>query len=231
MAIVVLHSISLLWQRYGTLGDMARPSDPRIRADLVTHAAAMLAADETLTLRAVTERAGTSTMAVYTHFGGMPGLLRAVRLEGFRLLVARIDDLSPTDDPVHDLAAVCAAYVAHGLAHPHLYRAMFDTTTGLDPDGTAEAGIGLSRLVDASRRAVGAGRFAAGTDPGAVATRLWVTGHGLLDLVLRGVLPGDAVDAHGASLVRATCLDAGDEPEKCEMSVSGGWGSAAGGPR
>jgi len=132
---------------------------------------------------------------------------------------------------VHDLAALGAAYVAHGLAHPHLYRAMFDTATGLGPEGEAEAGEGLGRLVAAASRAVADGRFDPDVEPRDVATRLWVAGHGLLDLVLRGVLPQEAVEEHGASLVLATCLGAGARAEECEMSVRRGWGSAGRGPR
>lgn len=188
----------------------------------------MLAAGVPVTLRAVAEQAGTSTMAVYTHFGGMPGLLQAVRLEGFRLLVRRIDGLPESDDPVQDLAALGAAYVAHGLAHPHLYRAMFDTATGLGAEDEAEAGEGLGRLVAAASRAVDVGRFDATADPAAIATRLWVAGHGLLDLVLRGVLPPGAATQHGEALALATCLAAGDGRDECEMSVSQGWASAAG---
>ena len=48
-----------------------------------------------------------------------------------------------------------------------------------------------------------------------------------IDLVLRGVLPPDAVDEHGPALVVATCLAAGDDPRTCEVSVRRGWASTA----
>ena len=162
-------------------GRVARPSDPRVRAALVEQAAAMLAADEPLTLRAVAERSRTSTMAVYTHFGGMPGLRQAVRAEGFRRLIARLETVGETDDPVHDLAALGAAYVRHGLAHPHLYRAMFDPATRLEDEQVAAEG--LLRLTRAAERARDRGRFRADpptspSDSGSAATEssTWCSG-------------------------------------------------------
>lgn len=202
---------------------MARPSDPRVRDELVEQAAAMLSASEPLTLRAVAERSGTSTMAVYTHFGGMPGLRRAVRTEGFRRLVARLARVDDTDDPVRDLAALGAAYVQHGLAHPHLYRAMFEP--GLELDDEEAAAEGLQRLTRAAARAREQGRFQ--DEPADVALRQWVSGHGLLDLVLRGVLPPEYAAAHGAALALGAFLAAGDEPGRCRASVRKGWASVS----
>ena len=54
----------------------------------------------------MTAAAHTSTMAVYTYFGGMPGLWQAVRQEGFERLSARLARIEPTPDPVRDLAAM-----------------------------------------------------------------------------------------------------------------------------
>jgi AcrR family transcriptional regulator len=198
---------------------MARPPDPQVRVELVEQAAAMLASKEPLTLRAVAERSGTSTMSVYTHFGGMPGLRRAVRIEGFRRLVAQLEGVVDTDDPVRDLAALGAAYLRHGLTHPHLYRTMFDPDTGLDDDEIAAEG--LRRLTKAASRAREAGRFHA--EPADVALRQWVAGHGLLDLVIRGVLPTASATAHGAALALGVFLAAGDDPERCRGSVRAGW--------
>ncbi|OFE14942.1 hypothetical protein BA895_07235 [Humibacillus sp. DSM 29435] len=202
---------------------MARTSDHRVRVELIEQAAALLATDEPLTLRAVAERSGTSTMAVYTHFGGMPGLREAVRNEGFRRLVARLEGIDDTEDPVRDLAALGAAYVRHGIAHPHLYRAMFDPGTGLENEEVAAEG--LLRLTQAAERARADGRFR--SEPVDVAIRQWIAGHGLLDLVLRGVLPATSAAAHGASLTLGVFLAAGDEPERCRLSVTEGWSSIA----
>ena len=53
-----------------------------------------------LSARKLAAAAGTSTMAVYTHFGGMPGLVRAMVAEGFRRLFERVAAVPVTDDPL-----------------------------------------------------------------------------------------------------------------------------------
>src|SRR5690242_10335956 len=78
-----------------------------------------------LTLRGVAADVGTSTMAVYTHFGGMEELRRAVRSEAFSGLARGLDAVASTRDPVADLAAMGWAYYEYAVANPHLYRTMF----------------------------------------------------------------------------------------------------------
>ncbi|MDD7921201.1 TetR/AcrR family transcriptional regulator [Actinomycetospora callitridis] len=199
---------------------MPRTPDPAVRVALIEQAAAMLVAREPVTLRALAGRVGTSTMAVYTHFDGMPGLWGAVRQEGFARLARGLAEVSPSDDPVRDLAALGAAYAANAVENPALYRAMFDAAADLPDPGAAGAGFAL--LVDAAQRAVDAGRFV-DADPAAVATRFWASGHGVLLLVLSGVLPDDALDEHSPALATAVFTAAGDDPERCAASVRAGW--------
>jgi len=181
----------------------------------------MLARREPVTLRALAEGVGVSTMAVYTHFGGMPGLWRAVRQEGFTRLAARIARVPRSTDPVRDLAAYGAAYCANAVDNPALYRAMFDAHADLDDPAAADASFGV--LVATAERARAAGRLAAAAEPQAVATQLWAAGHGLVSLVITGVLPAEAVDVHGPALAAGVFTAAGDEPARCRRSVHKGW--------
>jgi AcrR family transcriptional regulator len=203
-----------------------RAADPAIRTVLVERAAEMLARREPVTLRALVDASGTSTMAVYTHFGGMPGLWRAVRHEGFVRLNRRLSTVQTTSDPVYDLAALGAAYLGNALADPHLYRSMFDEAADLEDPGVAAEGF--LRLVSGAARARASDRFAPDTDPEEVATRLWAAGHGLAMLVLTGVLPPDVIDRHGPELVVGVLVAAGDAPERCRRSVQTGWSDGAG---
>jgi AcrR family transcriptional regulator len=109
-----------------------RAAPPEVRVALVERAATMMASREPVTLRALVDGTGASTMAVYTHFGGMPGLWRAVRQEGFTRLAAHLGAVSWTTDAVRDLMALGAGYVSNALANPVLYRAMFDTAAELE---------------------------------------------------------------------------------------------------
>ena len=202
-------------------GQVPRTASPALRAALLERAAEMLARREPVTLRALVEGTGASTMAVYTHFGGMPGLWRAVRQEGFTRLAARLGTVPASDDPVRDLAALGAAYVANALATPALYRAMFDAAAELEDPDAAAAPFGT--LVDAAARARDAGRFASDSDPEVVATRYWATGHGLILLVITGVLPAEALDAHAPAVAAALFVAAGDDEQRAARSVSAGW--------
>ncbi|WP_229068302.1 TetR/AcrR family transcriptional regulator [Actinoplanes sp. DH11] len=199
---------------------MVRLKDPAIRTLLIERAARMLRDREPITLRSLVAGAGVSTMAVYTYFGGMDGLWRAMRQEGFTRLAARLDRVPRTDDPVRDLAALGAAYLANAAAGPDLYRIMFDA--GFELEDPAAADETLHGLVDAAGRARLAGRFRDDTDPLAVATRAWMIGHGLASLVVTGPLPQPALE-HAVPLLTALYVSCGDEPERCHRSVVGGW--------
>jgi AcrR family transcriptional regulator len=205
------------------IGNMPRTADPAVRTALVEAAAQMLAAREAVTARSLAERAGTSTTALYTHFGGMPGLWRAVRQEGFTRLGRLLATVPRTEDPVRDLAALGAGYVTAALREPFLYRAMFDAAAELEDPAAADATFGL--LGEAAARARSARRFADDADALAVATRFWMTGHGLVMLVLTGVLPPEAIAVHGQELGVGVFVAAGDDPVRCRESVRLGWAS------
>ena len=203
-------------------GQVPRTAPPEVRTALIERAAAMLAAREPVTLRSVVEGTGASTMAVYTHFGGMPGLWRAVRQEGFTRLGARLSVVPETTDPVHDLAALGLAYTGSALAEPNLYRAMFDDAAALEDPVAAERTF--APLVGAAERARTSGRFLASLDARALATRQWAAGHGLALLVVNGVLGPEAIGQHAPELLVALFTAAGDDPARCRRSVLRAWG-------
>src|ERR1700748_4016410 len=80
------------------------PSSPgterNVRDELLRVAVDILNQDcpDGLQTRKIASAAGTSTMAVYTYFGGMPGLIAAIAEEGVRQFDAALT-MAPTDDP------------------------------------------------------------------------------------------------------------------------------------
>jgi AcrR family transcriptional regulator len=199
---------------------MVRTKDPAVRAALIDRAAQMLRTREPVTLRSVVAGTGVSTMAVYTYFGGMDGLWRAMRQEGFTRLAAVLAQVRMTADPVRDLAALGSAYVSSAVAAPDLYRVMFDA--GFELEDPAAADESLQSLVRAVVRAEEAGRFRDDVDPASLATQTWVIGHGLASLVAAGPLPRTAL-AHGAAMLTALFTVAGDDPARCARSIKRGW--------
>src|SRR6266508_3993301 len=83
-------------------------ADNGMRTALIEAAARLIATEGAagLKLRRVAEEVGTSTMAIYTYFGGMAELRRAVRQEGFARLATRAEQLGESDDSVADLAGL-----------------------------------------------------------------------------------------------------------------------------
>ena len=199
---------------------MARSKDPEVRVRLLERAAQMLRAREPITLRSLVAGTGVSTMAVYTHFGGMDGMWQALRQEGFTRLAARFAALRPSADPVRDLTALVATYLGNALDHPDLYRVMFDATFDLEDLGAADAT--LEHMVRAALRAREDERFRADTVPLDVAIQAWATGHGLVSLVATGPLPRETLD-HGAPMLTALFVSLGDEEARCRESVRDGW--------
>ncbi|RSM64337.1 TetR family transcriptional regulator [Actinoplanes sp. ATCC 53533] len=199
---------------------MARTRDPAARTLLVERAATMLRTREPITLRSLVAGTGVSTMAVYTHFGGMDGMWRAVRQEGFTRLAARFAAVPTSEDPVRDLTALAAAYLGNALDHPDLYRVMFDANFDLEDLKAADAT--LEYMVQAAGRSRRAGRFRADSDPLDVATQTWTVTHGLVSLVANGPLPPRTL-ANGVTLLTALFINTGDDHERCRLSVEDGW--------
>ncbi|WP_283137208.1 TetR/AcrR family transcriptional regulator [Rhizohabitans arisaemae] len=199
---------------------MVRTKDPAVRSLLLDRAAQMLRTRQPVTLRSLVAGTDVSTMAVYTYFGGMDGLWKALRQEGFTRLAAKLAAVPMSEDPVHDLAALGAAYLSNALEAPDLYRVMFDT--GFELEDAAAADESLHSLVHAIERAKAAGRFRGDVDPVALATQSWAIGHGLASLVATGPLPHAAL-AHVVPVLTALFIGAGDTPDRCRQSVERGW--------
>jgi AcrR family transcriptional regulator len=199
---------------------MARTKDPAVRTLLIERAAHMLRTREPITLRSLVAGTGVSTMAVYTHFGGMDGMWKALRQEGFTRLAARFAMVTTSDDPVQDLTALVAAYLGNAVDHPDLYRVMFDANFDLEDLKAADAT--LEYLVQAAERGRNADRFRADTDSLKLATQSWAIGHGLVSLVANGPLPRQTLD-YGAPMLTALFISAGDQLDRCRTSVEHGW--------
>ncbi|WP_051752474.1 TetR/AcrR family transcriptional regulator [Streptosporangium amethystogenes] len=199
---------------------MARTKDPAVRTLLIERAAHMLRIREPITLRSLVAGTDVSTMAVYTYFGGMDGVWKALRQEGFTRLAARFATVTTSEDPVQDLTVLITAYLGNALDHPDLYRVMFDANFDLEDLKAADAT--LEYLVQAAERSRKTHRFHADTDPLELATQSWTIAHGLVSLVANGPLPHQTL-GYGVPLLTALFISVGDNPDRCRLSVENGW--------
>jgi AcrR family transcriptional regulator len=163
---------------------------------------------EALQARRLAAEIGASTMAVYTHFGGMRQLVEAVAREGFARFGRLLADVPETADPVADLLELGVAYRDHAVANPQLYRVMFGVTA---PGGHRLAGMDMNELmasgefpegreafgllVRAVARVIEAGEGSA-EDPVRAASQIWSAAHGYVLLEIAGYFgpPGRGVE-------------------------------------
>lgn len=203
-----------------------RPAHPELSATLIEAAARLLAEEGpgALSTRRLAAEAGTSTMAVYTYFGGMDDLVRAMVREGFTMLNDRMSAVAETGDPASDVAALGLAYRRNALEHRHLYGVMFGGSNlagfRLTDEDRQHGRYTLEILVKTVARCMAAGRFRAG-DAELVAHQMWIAVHGLVTLELGGYLvePYDADTCFDAQ-IRSLLIGAGDEIPAATQSAA-----------
>ncbi|MBB1484843.1 TetR/AcrR family transcriptional regulator [Tessaracoccus sp. MC1865] len=161
-----------------------------------------------LSLRRITQSAGTSTSAIYSLYGSRDALLDAVYERAIESFVASTV-VRATDDPLADLMSMGCAYRKWALAHPQMYPVMFGRRHGDSPDGIRErTRHAVEPLRCCVQRCLDAGLFTGGGEE--IIVQLWSSVHGFVTLELDGLLAhslmGDDVDLDAAyeTLMRAS---------------------------
>lgn len=182
--------------------------------------------------RTVTSEADLTTMALYSAFGGMPGLMTAVVEEGFARLDSLMRSIDPSDDPVADLFAMAIACRRFAIENPHLYDLMFGPESRDVARGKLLAGEAPSTdrtayqqsfgtLENACDRAVEAGRVRSSSGRH-LAAQLWSLVHGYISLELSGHFTGfaDPVDEVLVPLAVSFMTGRGDDPDRAMSSTT-----------
>jgi AcrR family transcriptional regulator len=212
---------------------MARVSE--VRGELVEAGMRVLERDGlgALSARKLAAETGTSTMAVYTHFGGMTGLIDAIASEAFARFTQALTDFPETDDPVADFLVMGVHYREFALANPQRYQMMFGTSADslnrfhadLTVTGTAserdEFAVSFDALLTVVRRMITSGRIRDDGDS-AIAGRLWSLCHGEVLLEIAGFF---GHEGHGLTQILApVTLDVlvgmGDDPQRVKQSLA-----------
>jgi AcrR family transcriptional regulator len=203
-----------------------RRTDPASRAVLIDAAAHLLAEQgpAALTTRRLAAEVGTSTMAVYTHFGSMSALVREIVREGFARLERLFKLIEPSDDPVADMALYGRAYRHNATSGEHVFSVMFGGSSlagfALSEEDRQYGRYTLSGVADCARRCIASERFRP-EDPILVAHQMWLGVHGTVSIELGGYLidPYDADRCFESQLV-GLMVGAGDTPELAAESVT-----------
>lgn len=93
---------------------------------------------EAVQARKLAAEVGASTMAVYTHFGGMAGLFEAIIREGFVRFGSHVAAVPLTDNPMADFMAQGLAYRQWAFDNGQLYKLMFGMNDAALPRRVAQ---------------------------------------------------------------------------------------------
>ncbi|WP_405863961.1 MULTISPECIES: TetR/AcrR family transcriptional regulator [unclassified Streptomyces] len=184
--------------------------------------------------RTVASASGLSTMVVYSHFGGIPELMRAVADHGFKELSAAFARVPVTEDPIADLFALALTCRRVARENPHLYDLMFGLSTRATYRPLSDADLRFSghspafreahTLVTAAcERLVDSGRVER-QEPEVIAAQLWSLVHGYITLELAEhfVEFEDAVVEVMLPMGVNFSVGLGDERERAEASHEAG---------
>lgn len=141
-------------------------------------------------VREVAERANTSTMGVYSRYGGKTGLLDVLYRRGFERLRAAARRIQGRGTAEEELERMSDGYRERALASPRHYDLMFGRgVPGFEPSESARAAARASFevWVASVRRATEAGLLAGNVETNAF--RLWALNHGFVSLELSGMAP------------------------------------------
>ncbi|HEY3471174.1 MAG TPA: TetR/AcrR family transcriptional regulator [Amycolatopsis sp.] len=188
---------------------------------------------EALQARKLAAEVGVSTMAVYTHFGGMAALVDEVARVGFLRLSEWLAGVAETDDPVADIFSLARTYRQAVAEQPQLFAVAFgqsapggkratlsDLTTEEGREAAREGLEAFEYIVRATERAIDAGRFRP-ADKYQAAAQLWSALHGFVTLEASGHFgPGEqGVDHILIPLGITLAVGLGDTVDKARSST------------
>lgn len=177
-----------------------KPRASDVKARLVEAAIRLLDENgpEALQARKLAAEVGVSTMAVYTHFGGMAALVDEVARAGYLRLSEWLAGVGETGDPVADIFSMARTYRQAVAEQPQLFAVTFgqsapggkratlsDLTTAEGREAAQEGLEAFTHIVRATERAIAAGRFRP-ADEYQAAAQLWSALHGFVTLEASG---------------------------------------------
>ena len=194
---------------------MGRKQDD-VSAAVIQTACRLLSTEgaEALTTRRIAAEAGTSTMALYTRFGGKEGVTAAVYTEGFLKMERALSRaMKGHADPVSAIVAGALAYRRFGMRHAPYYGVMFHRTVqGFEPDEECRrvALRSLDLLALQVQRAISDAQVH--LDVTSVALAVWALCHGATSIELDRAMsmvpdPEAALEAAIRALLRGFSID------------------------
>lgn len=178
------------------LGKERGASKQRLRRAILDAAAHILAEGgaDALAARGLSAAVGASTKVIYSHFGGMEGVIAGVYADAFARLTAQLDEAAVgASAPAEALAAVARAYRQFALENRDLFELMYGAkarSLAPEPADRMSAAPSIEIIARLVRAGQDAGAFRPGS-PRDQAYRFWATIHGPVVLEVTSWLDRD----------------------------------------
>jgi AcrR family transcriptional regulator len=184
---------------------------PLTRATVVTAARELIEDEglEAVSFRRLAQRLGVTAPALYAYVSDKDDLLRSVTANELRTLIGRLQR-PEGEEPIESIRRFCHLYIDYSIAHPELYKTMFQfppwdadaqrTSFGL-PVMMAQIAVAYGAVVEA----LDEGLLRA-EHPLMVALTLWTSVHGLAEVLRLGIPMGE-LRARFAELVIDSVID------------------------
>jgi AcrR family transcriptional regulator len=175
-----------------------------LREEILTATRELLAetgSEEAVSIRAVADRVGVSTPAIYLHFADKDALIAEVCNQVFAALDAAMEAAArATEDPMESLRERGLAYVRFAIANPEHYRLVLmrrpADAESIDPSDEMLAEGAFAHLLAAVGRCQDAGLIRADENRLALGLVLWAAAHGIASLAIaKPGLPWPDLDA------------------------------------
>lgn len=163
-----------------------------LRDEILAAARDLLAetgSEEAVSVRAVADRVGVSTPAIYLHFADKDALLAEVCNQVFEALDAAMEAAAAgAGDPMDSLRQRGLAYVHFAVANPEHYRLVMMRRPvdgeSIGPSDAMLAEGAFAHLLAAIGRCQEAGLIRADEEPFGLGLVLWAAAHGIASLLI-----------------------------------------------
>ena len=136
-----------------------------------------------LSVRAISKRAGLSTIGIYSHFQGKQGILDALYVEGFGYVSEAMNVAGLDEDPVARIILAADRYLQMAANHKAHYKLVFgEGDSSYEPsEETKDAGrAAFEELVNQSAKALPCG--VTWSEKQDFAVGIWALLHGYVSL-------------------------------------------------
>ena len=140
-------------------------------------------------IRSIAERIEYSVGTIYLHFKDKDSIFHALQLEGFTMLMDKMQVLESVEHPFERLKAMGAVYLDFAKKNPELYDLMFILRAPMncleEHEGWMEGKKTFDFLIKIVEECQEIGQFRNHADAETLAFSIWASVHGIAALIVR----------------------------------------------